>query len=774
MARVPPVPGIVISPDRKTICFGAYRRFPSIETLARPRLKLAGRVLDPATNGPERSTFFHELCLRPLAGGEERSVRGLPAAPALSGVRFSRDSRWLFFTHTTDAGISLWRADTATAEAEQLTDPVLNATLVSTPFRLLYGETHLLYLRVPEERGSAPVRRAAPAGPVVQENTDGAAPVITFQNLLKDAHDAALFDHYTTGQWMLRNLRNGSEKPFAAPGVYSACTASPDGQYVLLTYLERPYSYLVPAGRFPQRVVLYDRQGSVVREIARIPVSENVPTGFGAVRTGPRGFSWRADAPAELVYTEAQDGGDPKADAPVRDRLYRLTAPFDRPEALLDSPLRYAQTYWADDALAVAVSYRWADRRMVLLEWQPGRPGVPPTELLSYSWEDRYGHPGNLLTHRNAYGRQVLQRDPQGKLYLQGAGASPEGDRPFLDTFDRATGATERLWQSAAPWYELPQVLFGEARQTLLVRREQEALPPNYWLVDLAGGEPRQITHFPDPYPQLRAVQRELVRYPRADGLELTGKLYLPAGYDPTQDGPLPVLLWAYPKEFKSAAAAAQVRHSPHAFTVVHWGSPVFWATRGYAVLDDFGVPVIGEGDAEPNDTFVAQLRANADAVVDYLTTRGVAAPGRLAVGGHSYGAFMTANLLAHTDHFAAGIARSGAYNRTLTPFAFQAEERTFWEAPEVYLTMSPFVHADRIDVPLLLIHGTDDANSGTYPLQSKRMYAALKGLGKPARLVLLPEEGHSYRAEESVLHQLWEIDTWLERHLKSRGHQSV
>ena len=769
--RVPPVPALLLSPDRRTLGLADYHRFPGIETLAQPRLKLAGLTFDPVTNGPDRLRFAHRLRLRDLTGGNERPVEGLPTDAALSNPRYSADSRWLYATHTTRTGLSLWRIAVETGRAERLTDEVLNGLLNGAPYRLLHGGMHLLYLRVPADRGPAPRPAPVPPGPIVQEGSGGAAPVITFQNLLSDPHGAALFAHYTAAQLVLLDLRDGSHMPFGAAGNINGVSASPDGSYVLVTYLERPYSYRVPYQRFAKRIVLYDRAGTEVREVVRRPVVEQLPKGFGAVPTGPRAFTWRTDAPAELIYAEAQDGGDPRAEAAVRDRLYRLTAPFGGPaEPLLDLPLRYAETYWLDDERAVSVSYRWADRRIVQLSWSPGQTGRAAEELFSYSWEDRYAHPGTLLTTRNAYDRPVLQHDAAGRLFLQGAGGSPAGDRPFLDRLDPATHTTERLWQSTPPHHEVPQVLLDADAGTLLLRREQRDEPPNYWLYTLPTGTLEQLTHFPHPYPRLREVHRELARYPRADGLELTGKLYLPPGYDPGRDGPLPTLLWAYPKEFKTAAAAAQVRHSPYAFTTLSWSSPVFWVLRGYAVLDDFSVPIVGEGTAEPNDTFVAQLRANADAVVAYLEARGIARSGHLAVGGHSYGAFMTANLLAHTEHFAAGIARSGAYNRTLTPFGFQSEERHFWETPEVYLALSPFVHADRIDAPLLLIHGQDDPNSGTYPMQSKRMYEALRGLGKPARLVLFPKEGHSYRAEESILHQLWEIDNWLERHLKANA----
>jgi dipeptidyl aminopeptidase/acylaminoacyl peptidase len=352
-------------------------------------------------------------------------------------------------------------------------------------------------------------------------------------------------------------------------------------------------------------------------------------------------------------------------------------------------------------------------------------------------------------------------------VFLTAEGASPEGSRPFVDALDLTSGKKTRLFHSEGPVYEYPLAFLSVASRTLLTRRESTEEPPNYFARDLKTNEVRALTSFPHPYPGLVGATRELVRYQRPDGVALTATLHLPPGYSPSS-GSLPLIVWAYPREYKSADAAAQVRESPYRFSRVSWGSPLYWLTQGYAIMDDAAMPIVGEGDEEPNDTYVEQLVASAKAAVDEAARRGVADPDRAAIGGHSYGAFMTANLLAHSDVFRAGIARSGAYNRTLTPFGFQSEERTFWEAPETYFTMSPFMHADQIDEPILLVHGEADNNSGTFPIQSQRLFHALKGHGARARLVLLPHESHGYRGRESVLHTLWETNEWLERYVKN------
>lgn len=410
---------------------------------------------------------------------------------------------------------------------------------------------------------------------------------------------------------------------------------------------------------------------------------------------------------------------------------------------------------------------------MQTLRFQPASPDKSPETIFDRSFEDRYNDPGSFVSKPNKWGKNVLLTGNNGKtLYLTGAGASPEGDRPFIDSFDLNTKKNKRLWRSQAPYYETVVSVIDIEKNTVLTRREGKKVQPDYFIRDLKKGKLKQISHFPHPYPTLKDVEKQMIKYKRDDGLELTGDLYLPPGYKKS-DGPLPVFMWAYPQEFKSRSAAGQVTDSPYRFIRLYSSSPLLWLTRGYAVLDDPKIPIVGEGEEEPNDTYVKQLVAGAKAAIDKLVEMGIADRNRVAIGGHSYGAFMTANLLSHSRLFAAGIARSGAYNRTLTPFGFQSEERTFWEAPEVYFKMSPFMHVQNVKDPLLLIHGEADNNSGTFPIQSKRYYHALKGHGATVRLVMLPFESHGYRARESVMHVAWETYEWLEKYVKNRKEET-
>ena len=522
-------------------------------------------------------------------------------------------------------------------------------------------------------------------------------------------------------------------------------------------------------------VEIWTPDGALVEQIADIPLAEEIPIGFNAVRKGPRSFTWRSDMPADLYWVEALDDGDPSNEAEYRDQLFHKTIPFsDDPIPSVKYKLRYSGITWGNEDIAITNEYWWSTRQIITSRFNPEQPLGSKTTIFDRSYEDRYNDPGTFQTKYNGYGKEVLLTNSKGNiLYLFGTGASPEGNRPFVDMYNIKKGSTSRLWRSEAPWYERPLKLINIKKELVLTYRESSDLPANVFIRDLKKGGLTALTDFTNPYKAMDGVEKQVIYYKRADGLPLKGDLYLPPGYK-KEDGPLPVIMWAYPDEFKSKDAAGQVTGSPYQFIRLSYGSPLFWVTRGYAIFDDISMPVVGEDDEEPNDTFIPQLVSNAEAAIDKLVEMGIGDKNRIAIGGHSYGAFMTANLLAHSDLFAAGIARSGAYNRSLTPFGFQAEERTFWEAPEIYFQMSPFMHAEEVNEPILLIHGEADNNSGTFPMQSKRFYNAIKGHGGTARLVILPNESHGYRSEESILHMLWEMDEWLEKYVKSRKEDNL
>lgn len=765
MLDAEPSPQISISPRRNWFVLLERRGMPTIEEVTEPHLKLAGSRINPGTNGTVSTGGYLGMTLRRIPGGAEIAV-AVPAGGRLSAPSWAPSGGRFFFTQTTDHGIALYLGDT-TGAVRQLHGPTLNGTH-GAPCQWLDGGTELLCAAIPAGRGAAPERPVAPSGPVTQETAGRATPERTYQDLLETPHDEALFEHYFATQNVIVNI-DGSITPVGAAGLTLSLDPSPDGRWFIARTVQRPFSYQVTWGRFPSRTAIWDRSGREVKLLENLTEVPEMRLARGSVQPGPRSWRWRGDVDATLLWTEALDQGDPRVEVPKRDRIVALAAPFS------GDGVTFAETEWRAGGITwgrgnlALLSESWAPTRMTRT-WiiDPSRPGSAPRLLWERATDDAYANPGFPMMQTSADGRSLLHFSRDGRsLWLTGSGSSPQGDRPFLDRLDIASGRTTRLWQSAGEAYETIVAAIDADRGTFLTSRESLTEPPNYWQRDvILRRAPVQLTHTPDPAPQFAGVHKQALVYTRDDGVTLSGTLYLPPEYDRRRDGPLPFLLWVYPAEFISADAASQVRGSPYRFTRPGGASHLFLLTQGYGILDNPTFPIIGEGETA-NDRYVEQLEASARAAIDTLVAMGVADRDRIAVGGHSYGAFTTANLLAHTRLFRAGIARSGAYNRSLTPFGFQNETRTYWQAEPVYRKMSPFTYAHTIKDPILFIHGTDDNNSGTFPVQSERMYAAVKGNGGTARLVMLPGESHGYAARESVGHTIAEMQQWLDRYLK-------
>jgi len=773
VADAPSPPRLMLSPQRDLAAMLQSPALPGINEVAQPELKLAGVRIHPRTRSHSEFSFASQLWLLRVADGQATQIDGLPSPLSLSSMTWSPDQRYLAFNRveSSSGANELWLVDIASHRAWRVAER-LNTTL-DKGYRWMPDSRSLLVLQQPAGQGPAPADDGIPTGPAIQQTAPnaGALSIRTYQDLLRNEADARRLEYYMSAQAMRVGL-DGHGEPIGVPGLYLDLAPSPDGHYLLSQRIERPFSYLVPLGRFPRRIEVLDAQGRVAHSVARLPLVEGLPTGNDAVPTGVREIQWRHDAPATLVWVEAQDGGDPAREARIRDAVMVQAAPFEQPpQTLIELGSRFVSATWGRGDLALVEEFWWKDRKVRQWRIAPDAPGQAPLLINERSEEDRYADPGTPVTVEDNTGHARLLTDGQGEsIYLIGAGASPEGDRPFVDRLDLRDGHRERLFQSQAPYFEQPRAPLDAAATQWLTTRETPDEPANWYVRTLGGDAPRALTRFAHPLPQLRGVQKEQIRYKRADGVDLTATLLLPPGYNAKRDGPLPMLMWAYPGEFKSAAAASQVTDSPYRFNAVGYWGPQAYLAMGYAVLNNPSMPIIGEGNTEPNDTYVQQLVADAQAAVDEVVRRGVADRNRIAIGGHSYGAFMTANLLAHSDLFKAGIARSGAYNRTLTPFGFQSEERNYWQAQPVYEAMSPFNYADHIKAPLLLIHGQDDDNSGTFPIQSERLYAAVKGLGGNARLVMLPNEAHRYRARESIMQMMAETNDWLEQYLGAPG----
>jgi dipeptidyl aminopeptidase/acylaminoacyl peptidase len=763
----PLTPSVSVSPDRKSIILIERSAIITMEELSAEELKLAGLRINPAISGPSRVTYNKGFRLMNIDGTNIRNISGLPENPSMGFPVWSDDGKKFLFTNVRPSTIELWCCDVATLKATKI-DLGVNLVFDNAVNWLPDNKSFLYYVTDPG-RGKKPERSLVPTGPVVQENLGKKGQVATYQDMLKDPVDEMLFEYYAKSQLMLwdgiKSVKLGN------PGMIIDYSPSPDGNYLMITLINRPFSYVVPYNSFPSSTQIWDIKGNHIKTLLTEPLIENSPRDYDAVLPGPRSYNWRSDKPSTVYWVEALDGGDYKNEMQYHDQVYMLDSPFNaEPVKFIATEKRFSGITWGRDDLALISEGLSKTRIRVLSTFSPADPQKTKKKIQELNRDDGYGNPGRFITQPNVYGRDVLLFADKGKsLFLSGDGASPEGDRPFLDKYDIATGKITRLWRSEAPYYETISEFLDINNGILLTNRQSVSDVPNYFIRNLKNGKLTQVTKFENPYPQLAEVKKELVKYKRKDGIDLSFILYLPAGYNKQKDGPLPTLLWAYPREFNDAAAAGQVSGSPYMFTRISPASALVYVTQGYAVLMDAAFPIVGVKGSEPNDTFIEQLVNDAEAAINKAVEMGVTDPKRVAVSGHSYGAFMTANLLANTRLFAAGIAESGAYNRTLTPFGFQNERRTYWDNPSVYNTMSPFMQADKVKDPLMLIHGMADNNSGTFPIQSERFYAALKGFGATARLVLLPNESHGYAARETILHKHWEVLNWMNKYVKDK-----
>ena len=751
-----PTPTVTVSPAGDVIAIVARRSMPPIGELAQPMLRLAGVRINPANNGPHRAPAGRGIVLRLLQGGVDRKVI-TPSNARIGDVSFSPDGKRLFFTNTRDQRIDLYIADVASGQARMI-EAAING--VAGECDWLKDSSAVLCPFVPAGRGPAPPAPKVPTGPNIQQTDGKGGQVRTYQDLLTSAHDEDLFEYYFTNQLAFVDAATGRVTPVGKPAMVIG-TPSPDGRFILAEKLKRPFSRLVTWSDFPQDVEVWNREGKTVRSIADVPMGDTVP--ITGVITGPRSYRWAPLEPATLVWIEALDKGDLKNAVPHRDRIMSLKAPFTgEPAEVAKTEFRFGGASWTDGGTILLTENDRKTRRtrtwLLDSTWAGGR------KLWDRPQQDRYGYPGTPML-RPGKGTVLQSGD---LIYLSGAGASPQGDRPFLDRLNLKTLATERLFHSDDKSYETVVGLLDEKGSKVLTRYESKTEPANYYVREIAGGVKQAVTTFKDPHPQLtRAMaERLFVTYKRKDGVGLSGTIYLPVGHQKGQR--VPMFVWAYPQEFVDPDAASQVVGSPNRFTTVTGASHLLLLTQGYAIFDGPTMPIVGPGETA-NDTYVEQLVASAEAAIDKAVELEIADRQRVGVGGHSYGAFMTANLLANSDLFAAGVARSGAYNRTLTPFGFQAETRTFWEVPEVYAKMSPFWNAHKINEPILLIHGEADNNSGTFPVQTERLYMALKGHGATVRYVTLPHEAHGYAARESNLHVIAETINWLDKYVKNR-----
>lgn len=762
-----PTPTVNINGNATWMLLSERNSYPTVEELGQPEFRIAGLRLNPNNFSPSRQIFINNYLLKNLKSNQTTKVTGLPATLLASGASWNPSETKIAFTHTTASGVDLYVIDVATQKATKINKRSVN-TVLGLPYTWVDDQT-IIYKATTQAATAAPKKMITPKGPTIQQNLGKAAPSATFQDLIKSPYDEQLFEFYATSQ-LVQN-KNGVETTIGKAGIISSFTLSPDKKYILQRTIRKPFSYLVTANGFPSTITISDLKGNLVKLVAELPSSEGTPSGYDNTQNVPRSFDWRDDEAATLTWAVPLDSGLIKNKVEYHDQVMALTAPFTgAAKELFKTKLRYAGTSWGNASLALVQEISRTKQMGRVSRFNSTNNSLET--LYERNQTDAYGNPGNPITSKNSFGKEVvLTTDNGSKLLMNNeTGSSTKGDLPFLAKFDFSSKKSEIIWRCQEGVYEYVSKVLDANKLTFITRKESQKEVPNYYLKNLMLRiADIQLTNFTNPYPQLEGVSKQKVSYKRADGVDLTGDLYLPKGYNKEKDGLLPVLMWAYPREFNNAADAAQVRGSQSKFTTISWASPIFYVTQGYAVLDNAEFPIVAaSADKKPNDNFVVQLEMNAAAAINKLSELGIGDKNRIAVGGHSYGAFMTANLLAHTKLFKAGIARSGAYNRTLTPFGFQNEDRTYWQAPQLYFDMSPFSYADKIKTPILLIHGDSDNNPGTFPINSERLFNGIKGHGGTVRFVFLPYESHSYSGKENLLHMLWEQNEWLEKYVKN------
>lgn len=758
--------------SKKEYMLLSYRStYKTLDDLNQDEIRLGGLRINPVTNIGSAINYISNLKIRKVSDKTETQISGLPQNARITYISWSQNEKKIAFTNTVATGVELWVIDVVSASAKKLTGANLNANL-GNPFNWMKDNETLIVKMIPKNRPALiDSKKELPKGPTVSASDGSKSQNRTYPDLLKNKTDESNFEILMTSELNKVNLL-GDVYAYKPADLYASESLSPDGNYMMLTTIQKPYSYIVPYSRFPLKTVVYntDAAGKEIKVVNEVPLTEVMPKGFSSVRKGKRSMGWRTDKPATLAYVVALDEGDQAKKADFRDELFSWNAPFtNEATSIIKTQQRYAGVIWGNDNLAVVYDDWYDTRNQKTYLINPGNPTQAAKIISDRNSQDIYSDPGNFETKRNEYNRYVLAVE-NNNAYLIGDGFTKDGQFPFIDEFNLGTLKTKRLYTSTFKDKKEDLLSIEDFKKgDVLVQIQSKNEFPNYYFRNLKSKKLTPLTSFKNPFESIKNVYKEVIKYKRKDGVDLSGTLYLPEGYDRTKKTEkLPLLIWAYPEEFKDKASAGQSNKNPNEFTFPNYGSFVYWVTKGYAVLDDASFPIIGEGTTEPNDTFMAQLVDDAAAAIDAVDKLGYINKKKVAIGGHSYGAFMTANLLSHCDLFACGIARSGAYNRTLTPFGFQSEQRNYWDVPTIYNEMSPFMTADKMKTPLLLVHGDADNNPGTFTLQSERYFQALKNLGAPVRLVLLPKEAHSYVAKENILHLLWEQDQFLEKYLKN------
>ena len=782
-APSPPVPSV--SPTQDKILLVTWQDYPLMARVATPFLRLAGARVEtrnhskhdtPGGYGIKPCAIGLELVQ--VAGGTRTPVN-LPAGACADNPQWSADGKQFAFTNVATDSVELWVGDAKTGKVHKIPGARLNPML-DHELRWMPDQKTLLVKLVPDNLGAPPTAPLVPAGPSIQEadGEKGQSSTYETRDTLNNKHDEDLFDYYASAQVALVDTATSKITRLGQPANVESLEPAPDGRHILVVSIHKPYSYVTTHERFPRNVDVWDtanRAKIQINTIATLPLADRVP--IHGEPLGPREFDWRATEPATLVWAEALDGGDWNVKVPARDKVMLQKAPFTTPAVeITRTEQRFQGIAWGERAnTGLLYEYdhnrHWTRTFVINVDDSQQKPRL----LWDRSSEEKYANPGSPVWRKLGSGVRVVRMEGDA-IYLSGMGASPDGDRPFLDKLDLSTQKSERLFRSDKDAFERFLSFAGGDTRSFVTSRQTVVEPPNAFLRTLgaatdspAAGEAAMattsvaITHIPDPAPVVRGIQKRLVKYKRADGLDLSFTLYTPPGY--VEGTRVPTILYAYPLDYADASKAGQVTGSQATFTRLRQYRLLLLA--GYAIIDNASFPIVGD-PRKAYDTYTEQLVADAKAAVDEAVRLGVADPARVGVTGHSHGALMTVNLLAHSDLFRAGVATSGSYNKTLTPFGFQSERRSVWESPDVYQKVSPFFYADKLKTPILIVHGADDANPGTTPLQANKLYEAIRGNGGTTRLVMLPNEPHWYTAMESNEQLIYEMVRWFDKYVKN------
>ena len=761
-------PSVSMDSKKEYLLLSYRNTYKTLDDLNQDEMRLGGLRINPITNISSSVTYVNNLKIRKISKKNEVQVSGLPENAKITFINWSPNEKKISFTNTSPTGVALWCIDVVTAVATEITDYNLNANL-GNPYSWMSDNETLLVKTLPQNRAAlVDLKKELPKGPTVSVSDGAISQNRTYPDLLKNKIDETNFENLVTSE-LYKVTLSGAATLYKKAAMYVGESFSPDGNYIMLSTIQKPFSYIVPLSRFPSQTIVYDLLGTEIKVVNEVPLTEIMPKGFSSVRKGKRSMNWRNDKPATLCYLVALDEGDQYKKVDYRDEIFLWDAPFTtEATTMMKTQQRFSGIIWGNESVAIA-SDDWYDTRNTKTYLiNPSKPEQTPKIISDRNSQDIYSDPGNFETKKNQFNKYVLAIEKD-CAFLIGDGYTKEGQFPFINQYNLKSLKSTRLYTSTVLNKKEDLLSIEDFKKgDVLVSIQSKNDYPNYYFRNIKSNKLSKITDFKNPFEAIKDVSKEVIKYKRKDGVDLSGTLYLPAGYDKLKKEKLPLLIWAYPAEFKDKNSAGQNDKNPNEFTFPSYGSFIYYVTKGYAVLDDASFPIIGEDKTEPNDTFISQLVDDAEAAIKAVNDLGYINPAKVGVGGHSYGAFMTANLLTHSKLFACGIARSGAYNRTLTPFGFQSEQRNYWDVPVIYNEMSPFMNADKMKTPLLLVHGDADNNPGTFTLQSERYFQALKGLGAPARLVLLPKEAHGYAAKETILHLLWEQEQFLDKYLKN------